>query len=702
MREQQQHRVVRLLPFPKPVEHKPCLSPRKRPADQISIPPSYQQPQWSYRTGVDNSYSNFTSSTTHPSMTYPNHWQPHSWLSQPDGHMGQYQANTGTNHIDSFSSTMPLPSLHENTLNTDPSVKAGVAKTVQTAIVRHPIPSDDENKTVASYVSAEDKKASSSNLKRQVETNMTSEQHHGTITTATSSSNSNLENDASNPRESLSDCSVQLSKGVQLSKSTSGVAIEVQPQKPIRFTKANDESGFAEVKKIIRGMLDDGVTKPAKNFRKKHPTLACKYESVSLSVGIACFVRDYKASKATATKKKANAKANNSSDSKMPNVSLGPVDPLSKASQNVLEVGNVDTQTCEEQGVMTDMKHGTTIYSMQYNDAIAPASESSRGILENGTNTFNELSAQIVSKTKAEKPLLIPFTNRDDSAAYIKVKKIIHGMIDNGVSKPAKEFYKNHSAIANKYEKRSLSKAISRFSGEYKDKKAAASSLLSSSNSQVQKTSDEDVIHHSSKETQQSELKQNTTTATSIQSSLCSEVTQTENLMNNQIATQESQQHIQRIGVSTTAEIIHIDGTDDASFQTDQGHSNIEYIEIDATNHSQPKSDLTFCQSLQQTSQTVAKSPFHEKQSKTTFDTHIYAMSLAEWFFVEVVKVNIAGFRPKCKEYADELVKHGFYNKEMVLNFCTIDMIDSDDFKFMLLAHRQCLKKWLLEHRVSK
>ena len=77
-------------------------------------------------------------------------------------------------------------------------------------------------------------------------------------------------------------------------------------------------------------------------------------------------------------------------------------------------------------------------------------------------------------------------------------------------------------------------------------------------------------------------------------------------------------------------------------------------------------------------------------------------MSLAEWFFVDVVKVNIANFRPKCKDYADELVKHGFYNKEMVLTYCTIDMIDSDDFKFMLLAHRQCLKKWLLEHRVSK
>ena len=162
------------------------------------------------------------------------------------------------------------------------------------------------------------------------------------------------------------------------------------------------------------------------------------------------------------------------------------------------------------------------------------------------------------------------------------------------------------------------------------------------------------------------------------------------------------QQHIQRTGVPTTAEIIYLDGTDDASFQTDQGHSNIQYIDIDATNHSQPKSELTCCQSLQQTSQKDAKSPFHEKQSKTTFDTNVYAVSLAEWFFVDVVKVNITGFRPKCKEYADELVNHGFYNKEMVLNFCTIDMIDSDDFKFMLLAHRQCLKKWLLEHRVSK
>lgn len=333
MREQQQHRVVRLLPFPKPVEHEPCLS-RKRPADQISIPPSYQQPQWSYRTGVDNSCSNFTSSTTHPSMTYPNHWQPHSRLSQPYGNttsksiaLGQYQTNTNTKDITSFSSTMPLSSLHENTLNADQSIKAGVAKTVQPVIVRQPIPSDDENKTVASYISAaEDKKVPPPKPQKQVKTNVTSEQHLGTVTSATSSSTSNFENEASDPRECLSDCSVQLNKSTK----DVDVASEVQPQKPIRFTKANDESGFAEVKKIIRGMLDDGVTKPSKKFRKEYPHLQGKYESVSLSVGIACFVRDYKASKATtakkeahtkatAAKKKANTKANNSSDSKTSN-----------------------------------------------------------------------------------------------------------------------------------------------------------------------------------------------------------------------------------------------------------------------------------------------------------------------------------------------------------------------------------------------
>lgn len=150
-------------------------------------------------------------------------------------------------------------------------------------------------------------------------------------------------------------------------------------------------------------------------------------------------------------------------------------------------------------------------------------------------------------------------------------------------------------------------------------------------------------------------------------------------------------------------QISYLDDTDDASFQTNEYHNNIEYMNIDATDHSQPKDDLTLSNSSPEAIHHAdTKSPSHEKESKTTFDTHVYAMSLAEWFFVDVVKVNIASFRPKCKEYTDELIKHGFYDKELMLNFCTIDMIDSDDFKFMLLAQRQCLKTWLLEQCVSK
>lgn len=249
---QEQRKVVKLLPFPTTVEYQPFLS-RKRPADQISIPHGYQ-PHWFYRTGVDNSYSNVSSSAAHPRLNYPYHWQPQSRFSQPVSNttnksivLGQYQTNPNTNYV--VSSKMPFSSLHKYTSNTDPSIVAGIEKTTHTPNVRPPISSDNRNKTVSSS-SKEYKKAPSPNHKKQIETNVTSEQHHGIVTTATSSSNSNLENEASNPRESLNDCSVELCK------STTDVVGEVEPQKPVRFTKANDESGYLEVKQIIRGMLD--------------------------------------------------------------------------------------------------------------------------------------------------------------------------------------------------------------------------------------------------------------------------------------------------------------------------------------------------------------------------------------------------------------------------------------------------------------
>ncbi|GFH51606.1 predicted protein [Chaetoceros tenuissimus] len=64
----------------------------------------------------------------------------------------------------------------------------------------------------------------------------------------------------------------------------------VDDDQPIRFLKKNDAAGYTQVKKIIHGLVDQGVQQPANIFRQMHPDLASRYETNSLSRGISYFV----------------------------------------------------------------------------------------------------------------------------------------------------------------------------------------------------------------------------------------------------------------------------------------------------------------------------------------------------------------------------------------------------------------------------
>ena len=60
-------------------------------------------------------------------------------------------------------------------------------------------------------------------------------------------------------------------------------------------------------------------------------------------------------------------------------------------------------------------------------------------------------------------------------------------------------------------------------------------------------------------------------------------------------------------------------------------------------------------------------------------------MSLAIWFNKEILKVNTPSILSKCKEYSEKFVDLGFYNEDMIKGYCTVEIIDSEDFQWMAL-----------------
>ena len=77
-------------------------------------------------------------------------------------------------------------------------------------------------------------------------------------------------------------------------------------------------------------------------------------------------------------------------------------------------------------------------------------------------------------------------------------------------------------------------------------------------------------------------------------------------------------------------------------------------------------------------------------------DEQLYE-NLASWFS-SVMNDNSCEYKYKWNEYAGKLSELGFHDVEMIKEHCKFHMIDGPDFSWMLLCHKQGLKRWLVEN----
>ncbi|GFH47303.1 predicted protein [Chaetoceros tenuissimus] len=76
------------------------------------------------------------------------------------------------------------------------------------------------------------------------------------------------------------------------------------------------------------------------------------------------------------------------------------------------------------------------------------------------------------------------------------------------------------------------------------------------------------------------------------------------------------------------------------------------------------------------------------------------AISLADLIF-EIIALSSNWL--ECQEYAEKLIKLGFYDEKMMKDFCKVEIVDSKQFaSFMKVEHRLALKKWVLENGTYK
>ncbi|GFH47304.1 hypothetical protein CTEN210_03779 [Chaetoceros tenuissimus] len=307
----------------------------------------------------------------------------------------------------------------------------------------------------------------------------------------------------------------------------------------------------------------------------------------------------------------------------------------------------------EQDAIVSMMKLATTTTtanSPQRLNSTSTALMNARNVQGDATSSRNSTNIEQIFKP-------IHFNKANDEVGFLKVKDNIHGMMDEGVEDPQKEFFQKHPSLANKHEKNSMLHVKAKNGLEnycYSLKTSISSPEVEGKIPADDKTKLEGAIEE---------------TLQWLDSNLSAEKEEFE----------EKQKALEAIAAPL-----------------------LEYLKASETEKSvdneEPKS----------TNQCIDKIAASE-QSKPIQITELNkfledkATSLAEWIFIEIIKFNSANVMLECKEYAEELIKLGFYDKEMMKNFCTVDIVDSEDFtSFMKLAHRLSLKKWLLEHGASK
>ncbi|GFH58443.1 hypothetical protein CTEN210_14919 [Chaetoceros tenuissimus] len=546
--------------------------------------------------------------------------------------------------------------------------------------------------------------------------------------------------DSSSPIEDDASKHPHIDDSLKACLGTDPVHVEL-PSKPIHFTKANDEEGYMKVKRIIEGMVDKGIQQPGIEFYEKYPDLTSKYERKSLTNRISTFSTKYKAKKDALLGRKDSSSTvhddvSNHQQMEVKDATLqdeGDIQTSCDAAMRLNEQNTMEKSSQLENIHYSDQDYSATLPKEREEDhdiaekSIQPnhtnteyqfantfieeqhaimstiklsaktTNHSPQQLASTSTDVMNVSDDQGDAKSMCDSTNLeqtfkpIHFKKTKDEVGFLKVKEIIHGMMDEGVEDPQKEFFKKHPSLANKYEKGSIRRGVHSFCRNYNIKKANEEKKKQSLLLVQEK---QGMLHAKAKiglEKYCSSLK------TSVSSPEVEGKIQADDKTKLEGAIDETLQWLDSNHFAEKEEFEEKQNTLEAI-----AAPLFEYLKALDTKKCVVNEDTNF------THQYADENALSE-QSKpiqiTEFDKFLEdkAKSLAEWILVEIIKINSANVRSKCKEYADELIKLGFYDKEMMKNFCTVEIIDSEDFtSFMKLAHRLSLKKWLLEHGASK